>query len=448
MARLEIPLRENEFSSASQELQIQSLQSSIFQLRTDLATHSHLPTSGISGGGVTDQIIGANFDFLSRYVLKDFAFESDKYAGALKSGTITWSATTGLVTGGTGFVINDKGIIGALAGATTVSILNDGTASFAGTLSAASGTLGAITIGTNAWHVDSSGNMWWGSFTTYAAASVKISTGGSAFLATASIDILTAPGFQTSADGTRIYTANDNFYADDINATAILQLSTSTFSNGVLYIAPATNNVSAIELRTSLITATAATLTIANDGLSESLTISSTRATNSDPALSINQVGSGYAISVIAGISRFRKGVKIDTNVQSIDIDTSFAGASITIDETATTTTTSSIFLTTARPCSGITLDMNHATNIQSAINILYAGDGVAFSGIVHIKAEKTNNVASCIGLEQVASGKAHINFSGDPANNTPSDGDLWFDGAELYLRIGATTYKLDKTSI
>ncbi len=37
------------------------------------------------------------------------------------------------------------------------------TTTFAGQLSAASGTLGAISIGANAWNVDSSGNMWWGS---------------------------------------------------------------------------------------------------------------------------------------------------------------------------------------------------------------------------------------------------------------------------------------------
>ena len=50
---------------------------------------------------------------------------------------------------------------------------------FRGTLSAASGTLGAITIGSNAWHVDASGNMWWGNYASYAAALIKISSTGS-----------------------------------------------------------------------------------------------------------------------------------------------------------------------------------------------------------------------------------------------------------------------------
>jgi len=56
------------------------------------------------------------------------------------------------------------------------------TGTFSGTLSAAAGSLGAITIGSNAWHVDSSGNMWWGSSSTYAGATYKISAAGVANL--------------------------------------------------------------------------------------------------------------------------------------------------------------------------------------------------------------------------------------------------------------------------
>lgn len=57
--------------------------------------------------------------------------------------------------------------------------INFTTGTFSGTLSAASGTLGAITVGTNAWHIDSSGNMWWGSSSTYSGATIKISAAGS-----------------------------------------------------------------------------------------------------------------------------------------------------------------------------------------------------------------------------------------------------------------------------
>lgn len=126
---------------------------------------------------ITD-VINARLDTQSKYILSDFTFGATNYAGGVKTGSITWNSTTGAVTGGTGVVINRNGMVGALAGATTFSITTDGTATFAGTLTAASGSLGAITIGTNAWHVDSSGNMWWGNFANYAAATIKISSAG------------------------------------------------------------------------------------------------------------------------------------------------------------------------------------------------------------------------------------------------------------------------------
>ena len=57
--------------------------------------------------------------------------------------------------------------------------------SFRGDITGASGTFSgaleasSIEIGTNAWHVDSSGNMWWGASETYAGATIKISSAGS-----------------------------------------------------------------------------------------------------------------------------------------------------------------------------------------------------------------------------------------------------------------------------
>lgn len=142
--------------------------------------------------GATDgnylQVINTALNTASKKILDDFTFESTDYAGAFKSGNITWSTTTGLVTGGTGIVINDRGIIGAASGVTTFTIdSTTGNATFAGTLVAASGTLGSITIGSNAWHVDSNGNMWWGNFASYAAAAIKISNTGSVDFSTGNI---------------------------------------------------------------------------------------------------------------------------------------------------------------------------------------------------------------------------------------------------------------------
>lgn len=91
-----------------------------------------------------------------------------------------------------------------------------GNATFSGTLSAAAGTLGAITIGANAWHVDSSGNMWWGNYASYAAAVIKISAVGSINFTTGTFSgTLSAPTgtlgtvtitgtFKTAGSGQRI----------------------------------------------------------------------------------------------------------------------------------------------------------------------------------------------------------------------------------------------------
>lgn len=91
-------------------------------------------------------IINQALDTSSQKILKDFTFEDTDYAGAFKSGDVTWNAATGLPTGGTGVLINDRGIMLVKDGTATITFdgsTGDGT--FAGTLSAATGTLGTIT---------------------------------------------------------------------------------------------------------------------------------------------------------------------------------------------------------------------------------------------------------------------------------------------------------------
>ena len=124
-------------------------------------------------------VINTALNTASKTILSDFTFQDTDYQGAFKAGNPTWDAGTGLITGGSGVLINARGILGAASGVATFTLdATTGNATFAGTLTAASGTLGSITIGTNAWHVDSSGNMWWGNFASYAAASIKVSSAG------------------------------------------------------------------------------------------------------------------------------------------------------------------------------------------------------------------------------------------------------------------------------
>jgi len=97
-----------------------------------------------SGDLITD-LINARLDSSSKYILSDFTFGTTDYAGALKTGDITWNTSTGVVNGGTGIVINKNGIVGASSGTTTFSITTAGDAYFSGELAAATGTFGTIT---------------------------------------------------------------------------------------------------------------------------------------------------------------------------------------------------------------------------------------------------------------------------------------------------------------
>ena len=99
-----------------------------------------------AAGNLVTNLINSKLDTSSSTILSSFAFEASGYAGALKAGTITWDSNTGAITGGSGIVINAKGIIGAAAGVPTFSIdSTTGAAVFKGDITGASGTFaGAI----------------------------------------------------------------------------------------------------------------------------------------------------------------------------------------------------------------------------------------------------------------------------------------------------------------
>jgi hypothetical protein len=100
-----------------------------------------------SGGVISNSGLNNKLNVSSGVILSSFSFEGSNYAGALKAGDITWN-TSGAITGGSGIVINAKGIIGAAAGVPTFSIDSaTGAATFGGNLSAPSGNIGGFTIG-------------------------------------------------------------------------------------------------------------------------------------------------------------------------------------------------------------------------------------------------------------------------------------------------------------
>src|SRR3990167_7377680 len=100
-----------------------------------------------SGNLITD-LINSNLNTSAKTILKDFTFGSSDYSGAFKTGDITWNATTGAITGGSGAVFNKGGLIFASGGVATITLDGEtGSAVFSGTLSATGGTLGTITAG-------------------------------------------------------------------------------------------------------------------------------------------------------------------------------------------------------------------------------------------------------------------------------------------------------------
>jgi hypothetical protein len=112
------------------------------------STGATLINSGATDGNFVN-IVNTALNSATKTILSDFTFQATDYAGAFKAGNPTWDEITGLITGGSGVLINARGILGANAGVPTFTLdATTGNATFAGTLSAPSGTLGTITAGT------------------------------------------------------------------------------------------------------------------------------------------------------------------------------------------------------------------------------------------------------------------------------------------------------------
>ena len=95
------------------------------------------------------QVLNSKLNTETKKILSDFDFGTTDYAGAVKSGDITWNSTTGAITGGSGVVVYRGGILGAKAGVAQFTLnASTGDATFAGIVAGASGTFGTVTAGT------------------------------------------------------------------------------------------------------------------------------------------------------------------------------------------------------------------------------------------------------------------------------------------------------------
>lgn len=98
----------------------------------DGVTLSTIASNASSGKSISDALLVSGTS-----VLKGVLVPTD--SGALKTGTITWNATTGALTGGTGIAITEWGIIGAASGSATFSLnASTGAATFKGDITGGS----------------------------------------------------------------------------------------------------------------------------------------------------------------------------------------------------------------------------------------------------------------------------------------------------------------------
>lgn len=101
-----------------------------------------------SGANLITDIINARIDTDSQQILADFDFGAVDYAGAVKSGSIAWNTSTGVITGGSGVAIYRGGIVGANAGSATFTINSvTGAAYFQGSIGSATSIAAPVITG-------------------------------------------------------------------------------------------------------------------------------------------------------------------------------------------------------------------------------------------------------------------------------------------------------------
>lgn len=145
-------------------------------------------------------------------------------------------------------------------------------------------------------------------------------------------------------------------------------------------------------------------------------------------ALDITQAGSGAGIVVTTAASSSANAIQATTGGSS----SSEAGS----------------FTTGSTSSGNAVLAQSGQSSTADCVSIV---TGTSSTGAGLSILTGTSSTGNCLDLQCVGSStnQAHINFSGDPANtSTPIDGDFWFDGSDLVLRVGSSSYTLDMTVV
>lgn len=94
---------------------------------------------------------------------------------------------------------------------------------------------------------------------------------------------------------------------------------------------------------------------------------------------------------------------------------------------------------------SGLIIAQNGALATSNAGLIVTSGAEQLLGAAVSMQHNSVTTTTPVLDLYHGGDG-AHLYLRGDPTNSTPIDGEIWFNGTNLKMRIGSTTYNIDMT--
>ena len=326
--------------------------------------------------------------------------------------TFSINATTGvavlngLVVGtnvGIGTAVASADMTTIVGGIVTTSYINAKAITVLGAV-----TSGSFAIGSNAWHLDSSGNMWWGNYASYALALIKISAAGSIDFTTG-----TFSGALSAATGTLGIINSGEIYSGIFSTAASgatgKRITLSSSGNSLTMYDSDNANIVNFNSHASI----AVTIVPAKDfaGL---LVQNQGATTNTNRMLEVDKLGAGSSndtcyfanegsgVVVSAYAVGTGKGIIIDksgTAATALEINSSTANDAIEINQSG----------------AGYCLDLNK-TNVGAGdvININNAGTGYS----IHLLQSKSTNSVNAMFVDNEGSGRTFEWQQNAVANN------------------------------
>ena len=160
-------------------------------------------------------------------------------------------------------------------------------------------------------------------------------------------------------------------------------------------------NVPLAAIHQSSISADQAALEVRNDGTGSALFVIVPASQGNGTAILIDNNGDGHALHI-----RQDKTLAVNKHalfIESNDTQNSGLDASL------------------------VKIVQDDTNSVEAALEIDYDGTDEAFL------------------LDVATAGGVHMRLIGDPNNSAPQDGDFWFDGTDMYLHVGTTSYKFGK---